>query len=176
MRLAERRNGWAWNRALAAGRKAVNRVATHLRLTPNARQQLVASLLGLRRNPAALRVPTNEELTRRYGVSRRTIQYWRQAGCPFAQGRAQVADWLVKRPSLPRACQEKVARELEAARGRLARREVGSLAQDLRNYGKLERLYHGAIKRGDTRQAALAVTLLRGLVGQAEGGGEGEAA
>lgn len=156
MRRSERRNSRAWNRALAQAAKAVRRVAVHLRLTPNAQRQLAAALRSLRHDPALLRQATNDELAGRYGVSRRTIQYWRRQGCPFERGRVAVAAWLLERGHVPPRCRERLAEVWDRA-------EVGLIRRGAR---ALER----QVRRGLFRTAN-RVGLIQGAVGLARPGG-----
>jgi hypothetical protein len=68
-------------------------------------------------------VKTNNELARKYAISRRTGTNWRKKGCPFDKGQWQVLDWMFGRRYLPQPAKQKFAQQL-GRRLRRASRDI----------------------------------------------------
>jgi len=61
-------------------------------------------------------VPTNRELSKKYGVSRRTVTNWRKEGCPFEDGQWAVLDWIAQRRYAPPGADAKFRKQLSERR------------------------------------------------------------
>lgn len=127
MKRAERRRWKAWNEAIVRVAHAVDREAGRMRLQDRQRVRLLEAVRSLRHPTIPLRHVTNEELARKWGISRRCVQYWRRAGCPFSDRRASVLEWMLKRGRLPRRCGERFAEELRALSSKLLNRQARAL-------------------------------------------------
>jgi hypothetical protein len=75
----------------------------------------------LRANAYLEIVPTNQELAKKYAVSRRTITNWRKEGCPFEDGQWAVLDWLADRRYAPAGAKAKFEKQLMIGKARLRR-------------------------------------------------------
>ena len=106
-----------WNGAIEHCLGIFNEAPQHLPLGEEGHRLLIALsyVLGeALRDQGRIKARTNAELAKRFGCSRRTIQYWRAQGCPFEDRVAYVFDWLARRRSLPAGTRQKFANQLEA--------------------------------------------------------------
>ena len=61
----------------------------------------------------SIKAPTNAQLAKRFGCSRRTVQNWRAQGAPLDGRLEYLLDWWATRRSLPRGTALKFREQLE---------------------------------------------------------------
>jgi hypothetical protein len=117
MSRAEHRTAQKWNRVVGTICSEIEAVADDPLCPEEKRRQLRGLSRDIRavfRGRRLFRRPvTLAQLAGKYAACRRTISYWKRAGCPFAAGQWKVLDWVSERRVIPRGTRARFARQLE---------------------------------------------------------------
>lgn len=112
-------NPRSWDAAIRAVQKHLLEFPDHVPVTTE-QDGILGAVYFLCEQLTARRhlvwVQSNRELARKYSISPRTVTNWRREGCPFADGKARVLDWMAERRYVPAGAKAKFGGRLTTGR------------------------------------------------------------
>jgi hypothetical protein len=135
----------SWDAAIDAVQQDIFAMAACANLNDEADRILTAVFRHceeLRARKHLALILSNRTLSRKYGVSLRTVTNWRREGCPFEQGQWRVLDWLALRRYAPAGTRTKFGQQLNERRSKALMNDCRAAVAQVRHI-KLRYREHG---------------------------------